>query len=128
MYGYYRSRSYSCTDGYCGGCPRCGVDDDGDSVEDTTAESNYVTVYVVAKKDSGKYTKAGDIVQVRSYYTYDTDTHKVLSYHRTRFVVACGPNSDKHNAENYAKAMERYVLPCREARRKREAMKRATAA
>lgn len=79
---------------------------------------------VVAKKDYRfDGIKAGDIVLVSNYYTYDYETRKVIEYNHSRFLQAKGVAHADHDPIRYAKVMET-VLACRAERREQAAARR----
>lgn len=88
-------------------------------------ESDHQYRVVVAKKDYHFNIKAGDLVSVSSYYTYDYETGKVTGYNHVRIRQAKGVAHADHDPVRYAKVMET-VLACRAERREKAAARRET--
>lgn len=118
-----RRVSPSCSDGFCGGCPRCGVNDGPDADDDDEGDgevySHTVTTYTVAQARGS--IRVGDILRTNSYFTY-IEGGKRTGYHRSSWVVARGPAHTHHDPTFYAKMMGS-VMSCRAARRRKAARK-----
>lgn len=119
-----RRVSPSCSDGFCGGCPRCGVNDgpDADDEGDGEESTHTVTTYTVARQARGSI-RVGDIIRTESYFTF-IKGGKRTGYYHSSWVVAYGPAHAHHNPTAYAKRME-WVLACRASRRAKAARKAA---